>query len=151
MLASLLLTALFLFAEPPDALTRLVQLTTRIGSKGPLDGRVSTGLGLTLKNQPLEVQQLALGNAESSRSFNIGGSKLILSRKTPTGTTLYVMTPNGVLQRAIQVKPGQPMWDMPLPHANAGFETERSWWLETWLTGYEAAHKEDAKPSPKPN
>jgi hypothetical protein len=132
-----------LTAEPVSSvqadpmLARIVEIAFATGFGGPLSGKICTALGVTKDNQPFPVEQITAGAPESSRSFNAsrhrGHLDVIIALKTKLETTVYLISAQGVLEKAVQQKQGAMLQEIPVAEATQGFEKEKSWWLNTWL------------------
>jgi hypothetical protein len=106
-------------------------------SKLTLNGVLSTALGLTEGNQRFPVKQKIIDIPETpdrpQQSFNVsherGRTDIVIFYSNADEGTLYLTSVGGILEKAIHVKKGSPVQEIPLSVAKADFENEKAWWL----------------------
>lgn len=139
-LTALLIQSALLCAQNSDAggvLEPVVLAAFATGFGRPLSGPLCTALGITEKGVELPVEQLSATEGDTSRSFNVsrhrGSLDIVMSRRTPKDLIVLRGSSEGGFVRAIRVKEGGSIENLPGEDAAPEFERERAWWLETWL------------------
>ena len=76
-----------------------------------------------------------------------GRTDIILTRRVGKDTTLFLTSVKGDLEKAVLAKDGQTMQNIEASAAASDFDTEKAFWLDTWLKDFDARHP--AKPPAK--
>lgn len=102
--------------------------------EGKLSGVLCTLLGLTENNEALEIKQIKVDNDSTMQWVSVSlktKEDLILSYRSKDNSwgVFYRTTSSGVLIKAVSAKKGESPKELSLADAQAGFDREKSFWI----------------------
>jgi hypothetical protein len=136
LLAALLLTQAALAADTSTSrvLNGLVEAAVRAGRDAALPPHLSVLLGLTITEASTPVRQLGFRNGDDIKTFNVSAVEhhdvVLMSVGANKHAAAYLMSPDGVLRKAIVYEVGGATRELRLAEANPDFLQQRRLWLD---------------------
>ncbi len=117
------------------ALSGLIEAVVRHGPDGQLPAHLSGVLGVGKLNQPTPVKQAVMRDGETVRTFNVctvNHEDVVLfnTNERSHESKAYLVTPAGVLRKAVYYQAGGAPSERSLASARKDFETEIKFWTD---------------------
>ena len=121
-------------ASTARVLAGLVNAALHVGQKAKLGPHLSVLLGLSPTEASVEVRQLGFKNGDDIKTLNVCGDNhenvVLMTVGSDRRAEAYLMSPDGVLRKALRYQVGGDTTELRLTEAKPGFLRERKLWLE---------------------